>query len=117
MDHAVDVRLFYSRNHACGHRPDRRQAPHLSGQASFAEEITGPLKGDHGLLPLLGEHGDLHLAFLNVENGIGRSALRVDNLILWIIGYGPSATYFREKLFRIERRLRVPFHHALETIP
>ena len=66
---------------------DRRSGS--SGQAPFAEEIAGFQKCDHGFLALLGDDGLLDLAALNVENRIRRFALRVDNLILPIIGNAP----------------------------
>jgi hypothetical protein len=45
----------------------------------------------------------LDLAALNVENRIRGFALRVNNLILPVIGNGSPAVYFREKYFGIER--------------
>jgi hypothetical protein len=86
VDHAGNVCLCYSHDHAFRHSGDCRQAQRLSGQAPFPNEIAGSQKCDHGFLPVLGEDGRLDLAALNVENRIRRFALRVDNLILPIIG-------------------------------
>src|ERR1700683_2946291 len=52
----------------------------------------------------------LDLAALNVENGIRRFALRVDNLTLPIIDNGSSAVHFRQKHLGIERELSFAFH-------
>jgi hypothetical protein len=75
----------------------------LSGQTPFPKEIAGSQNCDHGFLPLLGDDGLLDLAAPNVENGIRGFALRVDNLILPIVGNGSSAVYLREKNFGIKR--------------
>src|SRR5437899_9911940 len=60
-----------------------------------------PQKCDHGFLPLLGGNGLLDLATMNVENRVRGFALRVDNLILPIIGNGSPPVYFRQKSFVI----------------
>jgi hypothetical protein len=57
-------------------------------QATFAEELSGLHDSDHGFLALLGDNGLLNLAALNEENGIRGFSLRVDNLILPMIGNG-----------------------------
>src|SRR5258706_10819597 len=59
---------------------------------------------------LLGDNGVLDLAALNVENRIRGFALRVDNLILPIIGNGSPPVHLRQKYFRIERELSFAFH-------
>jgi hypothetical protein len=81
-----------------------------SGKAPFPEEIAGSQKCDHGFLPLLGDDGLLDLAALNVENRIRGFALRVDNLILPIIGNGSPPVHFRQKYFGIEQELSFAFH-------
>jgi hypothetical protein len=53
------------------------QTQRLSAQAPFPKEIAGSQKCDHGFLSLLGDHGLLDLAALNVENRIRGVALRV----------------------------------------
>src|SRR4029077_20248388 len=60
---------------------------------------------------LLGDDGLLDLAALNVENRIRGFALRVDVLILPIIGNGSPAVHFRQKYFGIERELSFAFHN------
>ena len=52
-----------------------RYAPRLAGQATFAAELVRPQNCDDGFLPLLGNNGDLDLAFLDVEDGIRWIAL------------------------------------------
>ena len=100
VDHARDVRLRYSRDHAVRQCGDGRQAERLSGQAALAEEIARPQKCDYGFLALLGDDGLLDLATVNVENGIRSIALPVDNLILPIIGNvrWPPFTFERNTL-------------------
>jgi hypothetical protein len=50
-------------------------APGLPSQASLAAEIAGSKDCNDCFFPLLGQHRELHLAFLDVENGIRRLAL------------------------------------------
>jgi hypothetical protein len=49
---------------------DRRYAPHLPGKTSFTEEIVRSKHCNDGFLALLRNDGDLHLAALDVEDGI-----------------------------------------------
>jgi hypothetical protein len=53
----------------------------LSGQAAFTEELISTEKCHDSFLPLLGNHGQLHSAFLQVEHRIRRIALRRDYLL------------------------------------
>ncbi len=110
MDHAGDVYLCYSHDHAFRHGGDCCQTQRLSGQAPFPKEIAGSQKCDHGFLALLGDDGLLDPAALNVENRIRGFALRVDILILPIIGNGSPPVHFRQKYFGIERELSFAFH-------
>jgi hypothetical protein len=57
VDHASDVYLCYSHNHAFRHSGDGCQTQWLSGQAPFPKEIAGSQKCDHGFLALLGDDG------------------------------------------------------------
>ena len=83
----------------------------LPSKAALAEEIVGPKYSyDHASLPLLGNDHNFDLAPLNVKNGIRGLALRVNNLILSIIGYGSSAVHFRQKRFWIEWERLFAFH-------
>src|SRR5690349_13899730 len=110
MNHANDVCLCYSHDHAFRHSGDRCQTQRLSGQAPFPKEIAGTQNCNHGFLPLLGDDGRLDLAAPNVKNGLRGVALGVDILILPIIGNGSSTVHFREKHFGIERELSFSFH-------
>ena len=63
-----------------------RNAPRLSCQATFTAELVRAQDCDDGFLTLLGEHGDLDLALLNVEHGVCWIALReyyLDQLDIW----------------------------------
>src|SRR5258708_13130360 len=62
VDHAGNVCLCYSHNHAFRHSGDCCQTQRLSGQAPFPKEIAGSQNCDHGFLPLLGDNGVLDLA-------------------------------------------------------
>ena len=81
-DDSNDRGLFQPHGDGVGHRRGGRHAPGLAGQAAFAEEIPGIKNGDHGLLALLGDDGELHLALANVEHGIREIALGEDGLVL-----------------------------------
>jgi len=48
----------------------------LACQATFAKEVTGLQNGDDRFLALFGDNRELELACLNVEDGVGRIALR-----------------------------------------
>jgi hypothetical protein len=51
---------------------------------------------------LVGNNGDLDLPLLHVEHSIRSVALREDDLILAIFGYGSALADFGEKGFGIE---------------
>src|ERR1700730_13728556 len=104
--------LLYPHNLASRHCRSCRYAPRLAGQATFAAELIRPQNCDDGFLPLLGNNGDLDLAFQDVEDGIGRIALPEHNLIVRIFGFGSSAVYTRKKHFGVERELSFGFHNG-----
>ena len=82
MDDVDDGRFFQPHDDAVRHRPDRRDALRLTGQASLAEEFIRSENGDDRFLALLGNDGDLRLAFLDVEDRVGGIALRENDLVL-----------------------------------
>src|SRR4029453_11644274 len=61
---------------ARGHRGRRRQANRLAGERPLTEEVARAQYPHDRLLPSLGQHRQLDAALLNVENGVGGSALR-----------------------------------------
>src|SRR5271165_2735843 len=79
-------------------------------QTSFAKKVAGPQNGDDGFLSLLGNHRELELAFLNIENRVRDVALRENNLILLILRYRFSLTDFGEKFLGIKRGLALLCH-------
>ena len=85
MDHADNSRLFYSGDDSVRHGRDRRDALHLPGKTSFAEEVVRSEYCDDCLLALLRDDGDLHLAFLDVENRIAIISLRKDDLTFAVL--------------------------------
>ena len=68
MDYLDDSRLFQSDDDRFRHRHDRRDPPRLPGQTSLAEKFVGPENCDDCFLALLRNDGDLHLAFLDIED-------------------------------------------------
>jgi hypothetical protein len=71
----------------------------MPGQTSFSAELFRSKNGDDRLYHLIGNHGELDPALLDVEYGIGRIALREDKLIRAVMGYGsPSPTSARKDL-------------------
>src|SRR6266566_990393 len=67
--------------------------------------MTGSQNGDYGFFSALGNHRELELAFLDVENHGSDVALREDNLILLIFGNRLSIADLGEKLLGIKRDL------------
>ena len=99
MDHADDRRFLQPHDDGFRHRRGRRHAQRLPGEASFAEEFVRSENCDDGFLALLGNDGDLHLAFLDVEDRIRRVALRKDGLVLaYLADAAPSPTLARKAL-------------------
>src|ERR1700730_2763905 len=94
--------------HCCG----CRHAPGLPGQASLAAEIADSKNCNDRFFPLLGKHGELHFAFLDVENRIRWLALRKDNLIYLTGEYRPSTVCLGEEGLGVERGFLVAFHYS-----
>src|ERR1700676_5527194 len=86
-----------------------RASAWLSRQASFTDEFVCTEDCDRRFLAQLGDDGRLDLAGLNVENGIRRVALPINNFFLSIIGNNSPAVYLREKHFGIERSFALRF--------
>src|ERR1700722_6087867 len=85
----------------------------MAVQTSFAKKVAGSQNGDYGFLSLLGNHGELELAFLNIENRVRGVALRENDLILLIFPYRLSLTDFAEKFLGIKRELALLCHEDL----
>ena len=62
----------------------------LAGQASFAKEVARPQDGNNGFLAVLRDDRELDLAFLDIENSVGRVALQEDLMVLPVVGQSPS---------------------------
>jgi hypothetical protein len=80
-----------------------------AGHATFAEEVFGPPNGDHRFLALLADNRELDLAGLNVEDGVGRIALRENPLVLLVFRQSPSFADLGQKHLGNEGRLRRSF--------
>jgi hypothetical protein len=52
----------------------------MTGQASFAKEVSGVQHCDNGLSPRLREHRELHTTLLDVQHMLTRVALREDDI-------------------------------------
>jgi len=63
----------------------------LPRQASFAKEIAIPQNCDDCFLSLLGQDGELDLAFFDIENGVGRFALNKNAVVGTVFGTRLSA--------------------------
>lgn len=66
-------------------------------KASFAKEIIVAEHGDDCFFSLLRNDDDLHPPFLDIENSIGRVALRKDARVLWVLANGPAVANLGEK--------------------
>ena len=75
MDHIDNGRLLQPHDDGVRHGRDRRDALRLPGKTSFAEEFIRSENCDDRFLALLGNDGDLHLAFLDVEDRVRGVAL------------------------------------------
>jgi hypothetical protein len=69
----------------------------MTRQASLAAEFVRPMNRDNGFFAVFGNHRDSEFAFMNVKNRIRRIALREDNLIFSISGYGLSFASLRKE--------------------
>jgi hypothetical protein len=94
---ADDARLLQPHDDAFRHRRHGRDAPWLPGQASLAAELVGSQDCDDRFFALVGNDGELGLALLDVEDGIGNVTLGEDDIIPAIFGYGSAVADLGEK--------------------
>ena len=59
--------------------------PQLAYQTALAEKFIGDQHGDDGFFALVGNDGQLDLAFLEIEYGIRGIALRIHHLAFVIL--------------------------------
>src|ERR1051326_122776 len=102
MDHLDNSRLFQSRDDGVRHGRDGSAALCLPGQTSLAEELAHAENCDDGFLALLGDDGELRLAFLDVEDRIGSVPLRKDNLTFPVLANAAAFPDTGEEVLRIE---------------
>src|ERR1041385_6648397 len=110
MNDADDGGFFQLHDDRFAERRGCRYPLRLSGKAALAEEFVAFEDRDDGLLALLGNDGDFHLALLDVEDLVRRVTLREYDLVLAV---GPDAAAFADlgkKSFRIERCLTLDRH-------
>jgi len=74
----------------------------LPGKTCFTEEVFRSKYCDDGFLPLPRDDGELDLAFLNIEDGIGRFSLREDDLAFAELTDAVAIPDKGEKRLRIE---------------
>src|ERR1019366_10338337 len=75
---------------------------------------ASPQNADDRLLSLLGEDGQLDLAFFDIENSVGRITLDKDAVVGAVLGSRSSPVGLGQKDGHIERRFGISFRfHAL----
>jgi len=104
VDYPRHNRLFDAHDNGFRQGCGRRQAARLPGKAFFAKEFVRSKDPEDGFLAILRNNRGLHLAFLDVEDLIGRVSLRKDDLVLGVLAYRPALAYFGEKSLRTECR-------------
>ena len=80
----------------------------MAGQRPLTEEVAGAQDSHDGFFAGLGQHRQLDAPVLNIENGIGRVALRVDGRALPIVNDLSRNARRLEEGFRVERALGLP---------
>jgi hypothetical protein len=104
--------LLNSQDCAVRHGSSGCQADSLIGsEASLAQEVTRAEQSDGCFLTLLGEHGQPHSSFLNVEHRVRPISLGKDGLFVTIAAYCSADAGLRQKCIRIER-----FDSILDTV-
>ncbi len=101
------------RDDSVRHDRDRRDTLYLPSEASFAEELICSKNGDERFLALLGNDGELRLAFMNVEDRIARVALGKDDLALAVLADASAVPDTGEKRFCIECGSALGRHHMI----
>ena len=112
MDHLDNSRFFQSSDDGVCHGRNRRYTLRLPSKTSLAEKLVRSKDGDDGFLALLGNDGELRLAFLDVEDRIAWIALRKDDLALAILADAAAVPDTGEKRFRIECASPFCRHHV-----
>jgi len=74
----------------------------MPGKTSLAEEFVRTENGDNRFHALLGNDGELRLAFLDVEDRIASVALGKDDLAFAVLADAPAVADTGEKRFCIE---------------
>jgi hypothetical protein len=85
----------------------------LGRQGNLLRRSHQPKNGDYRFLALFGYNGELDLAGLNIEDGVGRIALRENPLVLSVICQSPSFADLGQKSFGIESRPSFSFHRLI----
>ena len=103
--------LFRDREDSCRCDRGRRfKSNGMTREGLLTEEVAGSEHPDNGLSTRLRQHRELHGAFLNVENGVGRVALG-ENDVRGSVGHGESSgPCGSEKPVHVERPSRCVLH-------
>src|SRR5580704_10050281 len=104
MNHGDDGRFFQPHDDGIRQSSGRRYSQRLPAKTPFTEEMVRGKNGNDRFLALLRNDGDLHVAFLNVEDRVGRVSLRKHVLALTVLTKAPARADPCEKRLRIERR-------------
>src|SRR4030095_4927282 len=113
-EHPDHCFFLKSRERTLSDRGPRGHAKWLSRQATFTKKIAAPQDCDDRFLPARREYSQLHLALLNVKNGIRRTALRKDIAFLSIFLAGAPAGL---RKVHLEVEWRVFFFLCHESAP
>jgi hypothetical protein len=95
-------RLLDPVNSAIAHGDSGREAQRLAGQASFAEELVVAQNADDRFLALVGCHRELHLALVEIPDGIRRVSLHEDRAARAVFYNGFPARDFCEECWPID---------------
>src|SRR6476620_319386 len=105
--------LIDSQNRAIGHRRGRPHPQSLAGQATLSEKAAFPQDSHSGFFPGLRDDGQLDLALLNIEYGVGSVSLGKDCFALVESDDLSSIPNRRQKRIRIELSRTLCFHLQL----
>src|ERR1700722_437306 len=103
MDHTDHCALFDANEFAIDHCHYRCHSYDLTGQTTLATEVSDVEHSNHGLLPLLGEHGDFYFSIQQIEHGVRGASLPKQQSVPWIFQSCDAGAHFRKKKPRIAR--------------
>ena len=88
-------------------------APLLAGQSALAKKVVRAQERDNRFFALIGDHRQLHLALLDVEDSVCRVALSKYFAVLRIDRERSTFPYLGQEQFGVELRIRLSFRRTL----